>query len=457
MGNLYSKKNDLKSTSISNVLDYIATHYILTMDFKSLRKMYDKKYCDDLVILTSDIIDRHFTDIEITYLSERIQNGVEVNNIEKEKVMFINKNNLNKLDIQNTIKKKRMCNSIARFYIKIAHIFAAIVTTINPIYIYKDLEGNTVKASLYEKGKLPADTPIDIYKFNICDERINSLRGEQKFEPDNNGNITIKPNVCSMNLDDTGSQKYLDDEPGIPELEELYYDDEYDFDTAKFMGMSKKAKKNYENDLKIFYKIFTGKSELPSEGIRKFGDIKLKEYNKQEHCNGSDPLFKNTFTGPITEKLFGNYATHYKSMVQKANKNQEALIVIINKLFVYVIDPQTNKKQIRIKPELSEVKLQNIVVETRALIIKLYLTCEMDYVHGLKLYEALVENKILKTAQRQIKKLEKISEELIVEEKVPDADEIEDLKDPQNELKPAQNAPQYSDEGERMLPKLAPP
>ena len=48
MGNQFSninkdakeKNNELKPTSLSHVLDYIATHYILTMDFKNLKKLY---------------------------------------------------------------------------------------------------------------------------------------------------------------------------------------------------------------------------------------------------------------------------------------------------------------------------------------------------------------------------------------------------------------------------------
>ena len=75
MGNQFSTGNqsetndnsELKPKSISQILDYIATYYILTMDFQSLRKLYDIEYCDKLVILTSDIIERYFTDIQITY------------------------------------------------------------------------------------------------------------------------------------------------------------------------------------------------------------------------------------------------------------------------------------------------------------------------------------------------------------------------------------------------------
>ena len=156
------KSDELKPKSMSQILDYIATYYILTMDFKSLRKLDDKEYCDKLVILSSDIIQRYFTEMEITYLAQRIKNGVEVNELDKDKVIFFDREDRGKLDIQNSIKKKRICLGIAKFYIKIAHIFAAIVTTINPVYVYNDAEGNTVRASLYEKGKIPVNTPRDI-------------------------------------------------------------------------------------------------------------------------------------------------------------------------------------------------------------------------------------------------------------------------------------------------------
>ena len=92
MGNGTSKSNEegnkLEPKPMSQILDYIATHYILTMDFKSLRKLYDKEYCDKLVILTSDIIERYYTDIEITYLSQRTKEGADINEKENVSVML---------------------------------------------------------------------------------------------------------------------------------------------------------------------------------------------------------------------------------------------------------------------------------------------------------------------------------------------------------------------------------
>jgi hypothetical protein len=396
-----SNKTQSDIKSISQILDYIATYYILTMDFKSLRMLYEKEYCDKLVILTSDIIQRYFTDLEITYLAQRIKNGVEINENDKDKLSNIN--------IQNSIKKKRMCISIAKFYIKIAHIFAVIVTTINPIYVYKDTEGNTARASLYEKGMIPKNTPMDIYKLNICDNRINSLQNNKLLEPDMN-----------MNIGDDLQEKYVVDEPGIPELEELYYDNNYDFKTGKFTGMSENTRKVFQSDLRIFYNVFTGVPNTLPSGITKFSDIKLRDYHKTDKGTGTFPLFERKYKDSLTNKLFDDYAENLKKMIQTANKNQEILLTIINQIFVYANEPQTGKKQIRINPSLTEERLQEIVIETRALIVKLYLTCEIDYINGLKMYEAIVEQKILETAQNQIQYLEKISEQLIIDDNIPE-------------------------------------
>jgi hypothetical protein len=456
MGNQNStnkeKNEELKPKSISQILDYIATNYILTMDFKSLRKVYEKEYCDKLVILTSDIIQRYFTDMEIAYLAQRVKNGVEINETEKDKIIFFNKDELSKLDIQNSIKKKRICLSIAKFYIKIAHIFGAIVTTINPVYIYKDTEGKTVRASLFEKGKIPANTPRDILKLNICENRINSLKNKQDFSNISGfDEVNINPRVCSINLNDFGNVKTLEEEPGIPELMDLYYDDNYNYETGKFTGMSDTTKKIFQQDLKIFYTTFTGNPNVPPE-ISKFSDIRLRDYHKMEQCQGNNPLFETNVKGPLTNKLFKKYADNLKQMVLKTNTNQQSLLQIINQIFVYTIDPQTNKKQIRINPKLTEERLQEIVVETRALIIKLYLTCEIDYVNGLKIYEAIVDQKIFDTAQNQIKNLEKVKDTLIIPDQNPQPAELKEIQEI-NQDKMKQDKAELEKKGQELQAK----
>ena len=87
---------------------------------------------------------------------------------------------------------------------------------------------------------------------------------------------------------------------------------------------------------------------------------------------------------------------------------------------MYVYDSneaEPNKNEvIRINPELTEESLQNLVLECRNYIKDLYLTCEKDFTEGIKMYEAIVESRILNTTLKQIDKLEKISDNLIVDD-----------------------------------------
>jgi len=428
------------------IIDYIATYYILTMDFKSLTKLSEKEYCDNLVILTSDIVERYFNDIEITYLGQRIKDGLEVNELKKENVNFLTKQQLDSLDIQQdeqkTIKKKRVCIGIAKFYIKIAHVFAAIVMTINPVYMYKDAFGNVVKTGLLNKDKIPKNVPRKVYKMNICDERIHSLmeKKEKSFTDKNvnesqsqnqnqsqsqnqnqsqsqsqsqSQNIAyLNPKLCTMNVKKDGSLKNLADEPGIMELMQLYLDDNYDYSNGTFTGMTEETKKQFQKNLKTFYTAFTGNENMPPE-ITKFSDIKLRDYHARNGCKGAQPVFQKKITVDKTSELFIQYANNLNNMIDSATKKQKELLSIINELFSFVIEPYSGKKKIRVNPKLTEANLQKIVEASRTIIMELYVKCETDYVNGMKIYEAIVESKILETTKNQIQTLQKESEKTI--------------------------------------------
>ncbi len=423
MGNITSSNsNKAAETEFKNfydVIDYIATYYILTMDFKSLSKLSEKAYCDKLVVLTSDIIERYFNDMEITYLAQRIKNGVEVNDLSKEKVIFINKDNLEGLDISNDaqkgIKKKRVCIGIAKFYVKVAHIFAAIIMTINPVYTYKDATGQTVKTGMLEKDKIPKNVNRKLYKLNICDNRIRALKKGELLD-NVTGNVTLQPKVCDMNVNKNGLDKTLADEPGITELMRLYLDDNYDYSNGNFTGMTDSTKSQFMKDLKLFYTAFTGNETMPPE-ITKFSDIKLRDYNKKSGCQGTPPVLKSKYTLNQKDQLFIDYAENTKKMIQTAADNQSKLLSVINELFTYVIDPYSEKKVIRINPKLNDELLQKAVEKTRRFIVDLYIKCETDYVTGVKLYEAIVETKILETTQKQIDNLKTEAKKIITETK----------------------------------------
>ena len=153
MGNQKSslKKQKVGDINILRLMDTIASKYILTQNFRDLKKLDDKKYCDELTILTSEIINNRLSPLEITYLNQRIKDGYKVNDEKKDSVLFLKESQLKSLDVKNSIKKKRLCIGISRFYIRIAHLFAAIVKTVNPEYSYIDSANVKQKVSFMEK------------------------------------------------------------------------------------------------------------------------------------------------------------------------------------------------------------------------------------------------------------------------------------------------------------------
>ena len=96
MGNKISMENERISLSdefiehsnpsFFHTLDFIACHYIFTTNFENMTKLYDKQYCDELVILTGDIINKYYSELEVTHLKERIETGKVTPY--KEKIIF---------------------------------------------------------------------------------------------------------------------------------------------------------------------------------------------------------------------------------------------------------------------------------------------------------------------------------------------------------------------------------
>ena len=541
----FSKENENISTNndfnnFYEIIDYIATDYILTMDFQSLKKLTEREYCDKLVILTSDIIERYFNNVEIQYLEQRVKKGEIINTMDKDNVIFFQHDQLNDLDVKNdakkNIKKKRVCIGIAKFYIKIAHIFSAILMTINPVYSYHNEKGDIIRIPLLKKEEIPDNISFKIHKINICDNRIRALTHEINLSPEEQlHNIRMMPKVCEFNMldediintqqpnnsvdmqqpispiytqqpnspadmqqpnspadmqqpispintqqpnspintqqpnspadmqqsispadmqqsispadmqqsispddmqqsninnnisleideknkdiyNEIDNTKKLTDEPGIDELMQLYLDDEYDYSTGIFNGMSDITKKKFENDLYLFYTTFTGNKIMPPE-IKKFSDIKLRDYHKQPKCNEIDGVFRNSYKIAKNDILFIEYAKNIQIMIQNAASKQKNLLEIINNLFAFVINPFSDKKQIRINPKLTDELLQELIVKTREIIISLYVDCERNYVNGIKIYEAIIESKILETTKNQIERLEIDANDIIRHEK----------------------------------------
>ena len=416
MGNKASAEDEqkLKSKTSAELMDYLASHYITTSSFQALKRLNEKEYCDKMVVLTTNILNKYFDTVDIGYLEERVKSGNNNNSKESntlDKAYFMPKDELHdRLDTAEN--KQAVCRGIAKFYVTIAHLFAAIMTTTNPMVQYTDPEsGETNQVSVLEKADAVPDSIAYeiIHKTSLCDRRIQSLkRGHGAVSADpNKETVNVHPQVCDMNKnketkDQEGASNTmrLTDEPGIPEFMKLYFD-KYNVESGEFDDMTDQTKKIFEEDLRIFYEVFTGNTTLPNT-VTKFSDIKLRDYHDQPHCQGSDPTWNKHVRGTTSQKLFKQYADLLNEMITNANKNQEALMDILTQLFGYTVDPQTKKKTVRINPEITEEKLKELVVQCRERIIKLTLQCEIDFTNGVKIYEAIIDSKVFETVQKQI-------------------------------------------------------
>jgi len=381
MGNItLSSINKPPISELSDYIDKLASEYILNMDIKNLSRMSNKQYCDKLVVLTGDILSKKFDHAEITMLKKRTD-GTYDNETTKEKVYFLDNDKLNDLD------KTSMCRDIAKFYVKIAHLYAAIISTINPVYEYEE-DGQLKMATLMNKNEIPKNAVITKYDLNICNRRIKSL---QSYKVGDGNDVIMQPEVCDMD------RETLDKEPGIPELKMLYYDNNYNYETGEFREMSQETAVRFKDDLKRFYTTFTGETEIP-EGINDFSSVKLRYY---KDCCANEIHIQED------DDLFVLYAKHLNQMISNSKVNQNKLIQILDSLLV------SDNGVMKVNSDIGETEIQELIQNARALIIDLYINCEEDYVKGMKIYESIVEHNILHTTERQIEMLQKQASQLI--------------------------------------------
>ena len=127
--------------------------------------------------------------------------------------------------------------------------------------------------------------------------------------------------------------KALTDEIGIPELEALYFD-VYNFKKGVFDKKSDESQKQYDKDVEKFYKTFAATDKMPPE-IKKFSDIKLKDFHNQPLCNDKDSPWSKSYHATPNHKdfdLFQKYAKHIADMTMKNKQNEQKLVQLVETL-----------------------------------------------------------------------------------------------------------------------------
>ena len=360
----------------------------------------------------------------------------------KKRIKYISNNN-------NDDSNCDVISNIALFYVKIANIFAAITTSVYKAdtSVYKDTKDTSAytDTSVYKDTSLTKDntknenvssssypeypqeeTIIKKYTnkhfgnpYNFCSERLKNLINDQNYKdldltktsssdflPSIYGNeydkteITIKPNICNMNKNkkdenknEKNELKKLSLEPGIIELRKLY-NDIYDVKEGDFVSMSENMKKMYKQDVKTFYNALYGDDANVPDNVTYFSDISLNDYTKDKGCN-ENGIYTKEYKGLLSDKLFKAYAQQIKDMEMNTIQNQNKLLKVLNEIFIMKPNEKKERNIITINPNLNDRKLERLAETTRELILNLFVTCEKDYKKGIKIYQQIVDFRLL--------------------------------------------------------------
>jgi hypothetical protein len=446
------KELNYNNTEFISKLNEIATDYILGQNFQDMVRLTNSKYCDDLVIITSKILKKSFFSNQIQVIYSKISESNADDSSYLSQHIHTTKE-----------KTQKMCIEIAKYYVKIAHLFAAIITTLNPVFSWrssasssrailtphvhnsKSKKDNVDVVDMKEQGIEDVDVVSNIEKtkledkhyisdiaknvkvenLNFCNSRIADLIDMDEFADLINeegiletkssvSEIKIKTKLCSTNLNNSVNaddiirrRKTVYDLPGFAELSRLY-NDKYNTSKGRFDRMSAKSKEEKKRNVDLLYTLFTGNANPPKD-IKSFRDIPIHSFSDTADCSTPDSILNKTYIGTTKDKLFVDYVEQIKIMIYGSNMVRNSLLEIIDKIFIInnTEKGEDAKERYIIDPYLTYEELNNLIDETRKIILKLYVNCEKNFINTLKILQAIIEAQIFETGQRQIKELER--------------------------------------------------
>jgi len=392
--NLYSKTAETEEPvaldqSFSSRVNDIAIHYILKQNVIDLLRLTDKEYSDNLIVLVSSVFEKNLTHEEIGLLNSHIESET------------IQEAILDLIPSNETAKKKMLMN-IAKYYIKIMMIYSAIVSTLDPQYMYEDENGE--KQVFYLKDfqqlkKIPKGVSPVLQQLtnpmNLCKRRVNILKNKLDDTEDDFYILNPGEKVCASQ-----GTRTLNDEVGIKELDLLYYD-VFDYSQKSWKTRSPEMDLKYNNDLTLFYQTFTGEQVRPSR-VKSFKDIELLDFRSLSYC--TDPLFTQEFTVSKSNPYIKRYVEEIKLIEEETKIYRESLNEQLNVLFQM---NTKNEETYSINPMLTMKTILETEEKTRELISALYTDCERRFVNALILFEKIYDEQTKDLNQQQYTQLQK--------------------------------------------------
>ncbi len=176
------EKENLESTKeIIEKVNQVAANYITNLSIPDMEALLDEEYCRKVEVITSKLFLDRVKMHEVDVLVQKTSKGEKINQKETNDVAIVVHKDKEHMKKREKFLKKQYCQSIAKFYIKIAHLYAAIVKTVDPqfdngntdlfsLYGINDDTPDSMKKNMKEKDAIMSDV------FNgFCFQRIRSL------------------------------------------------------------------------------------------------------------------------------------------------------------------------------------------------------------------------------------------------------------------------------------------
>jgi len=442
MGNTISKRMSESDSDLRKKIDLVVKEIMFDSTEKDLIKLANEKYCNRLVKKVSDVFQQHKDTIDLNFLRQRLYSSKHSDKVNSESTNNETPKKSNTPKLHN-VKKK--CTQISKFYILFWHLFACIVTTVNPSFDLND-KASTSTATSTSTSKTE-DKKQKTSPFDFCTLRIDTLVNG-KLNVNSDGDMEVKPNICKTNISDSGSPLHFLNLPGMMALKNLdqYVDDDVKKDDARLLYLKftgKEAPNNITTMEQIPLRTFNDDIEC-KKSSRKYDDgdndyeggggggtndddaeekERRREKERQERRRIQEQerryyysdrkkdeeedirsgIYLKGITGSIKERLFSEYVENIKVMMENSQMNRSKLLEILSEMFIYTYDDNEETSGggrapsvsgVVINPSLTYKQLQSLVSRTRKIIIKLYTDCEEDYNNGLDIYFALVQEKI---------------------------------------------------------------
>lgn len=428
LSDLYNDNDKINKLLVNN-LDKIVSNFIHTMNPSDLKKFSDgdENYCKDIVILTSEILNKNYTKYELKVIDNKISSNDKSSKVTN--VYF--KHNYHS---DNNDETKELCLKIGLYYVRIAIIFSTIVNILNPLI---DKYNNGTLVNIFDNNiqgndrlkseKKESFKDKDIYYSGLCDTRYNYLFNSVDFSEDP---IKInKDKLCGLFFSKKLDIDTIQQVNNIYAIQQLYYNN------PNFYSLFYDDKKEYYNFFDNITEITLPSSKTRQEVKKNIEKLK-KDYRENKSINSDlkydsqrDPnqkLSNNINIDNLCDKIINYnykeiliskdknvnvYINHLKDMIIKIKDYKKELIKIINEeLFEIISDNKTSRSNLdkekninynfRVNSNLSIEKLNNLTDYVRKLVIDMYLNCENDYITGINYLEEIIKNDIKNNADK---------------------------------------------------------